>query len=151
MTCWSSQTSSGDLIPSSLFAGGVPLKQKKSTSKKRVASYHGCWETVHIFAYCGLVGNPHLSAKNIFVAPLPTSTKVSCLVAGVRLGGLRKIHIFSLLQRLEAALPLAHRRFHLYARSLGAAFHLLGSHPVPAWRLVGLVDLVVVSSQATKS
>ncbi|CAJ1363414.1 unnamed protein product [Effrenium voratum] len=28
-----------------------------------------------------------------------------------------KIHIFSLLQRLEAALPLAHRRFHLYVIS----------------------------------
>ena len=25
--------------------------------------------------YCGLVGNPHLTAKHIFVAPLPTSTK----------------------------------------------------------------------------
>ena len=28
-----------------------------------------------MFAYCGLVGNPHLTAKVSFVVPLPTSTK----------------------------------------------------------------------------
>ena len=41
-------------------------------------SFHGCcWETFYnIFAYCGLVGNPHLTAKVNIVAPLPTSTKL---------------------------------------------------------------------------
>ena len=33
------------------------------------------WLTVYIFAYCGLVGNPHLTAKMSFVAPLPKSTE----------------------------------------------------------------------------
>ena len=38
--------------------------------------FHGCrWETFYIFAYCGLVGHPHLTAKIYIVAPLPTSTK----------------------------------------------------------------------------
>ena len=33
----------------------------------RWAQCHGCcWETFYIFAYCGLVGNPHLTAKNYF-------------------------------------------------------------------------------------
>ena len=41
-----------------------------------IRRHHGCcWETFCIFAYCGLVGNPHLTAKNHFFAPLPTSTK----------------------------------------------------------------------------
>ena len=31
---------------------------------------HGCcWETFYIFAYCGLVGNPHLTAKFICLLP----------------------------------------------------------------------------------
>ena len=31
---------------------------------------HGCcWETFYIFAYCGLVGNPHLTAKIFFLLP----------------------------------------------------------------------------------
>ena len=35
----------------------------------------GRWETFFVFAYCGLVGNPHLTAKILDLAPLPTSTK----------------------------------------------------------------------------
>ena len=35
----------------------------------------GCWEAFHIFAYCGLVGNPHLAARIYFFAALPMSTK----------------------------------------------------------------------------
>ena len=27
------------------------------------ASIYVCWETVYVFAYCGVVGNPHLTAK----------------------------------------------------------------------------------------
>ena len=39
--------------------------------------FHGwCWETFYMFACCGLVGNPHLTAKIYIFAPLPTSTKV---------------------------------------------------------------------------
>ena len=39
-----------------------------------VRLYHGCWwETFYIFAYCGLVGNPHLTAICFL---LPTSTKI---------------------------------------------------------------------------
>ena len=30
---------------------------------------HGCWETFYIFAYCGLVGNLHLTAKTYFLLP----------------------------------------------------------------------------------
>ena len=38
--------------------------------------FHGCyWEAFDIFAYCGLVGNPHLAARIYFFAPLPASTK----------------------------------------------------------------------------
>ena len=37
---------------------------------------HGCcWETFYIFAYCGLVGNPHPTANILTFPPLPTSTK----------------------------------------------------------------------------
>ena len=37
---------------------------------------HGCrWETFYVFAYCGLVGNPHLTSKSYIFAPLPTSIK----------------------------------------------------------------------------
>ena len=39
--------------------------------------FHGCcWETFYIFAYCGLVRNPHLTAKFSIFAPLQTPTKV---------------------------------------------------------------------------
>ena len=39
--------------------------------------FHGCcWETFYIFAYCGVVGNPHLTAKILIFAPLSTSTKL---------------------------------------------------------------------------
>ena len=39
--------------------------------------YHGCcWKTFNIFACCGLVGIPHLTAKIRFFAPLPKSTKL---------------------------------------------------------------------------
>ena len=36
-----------------------------SESKMEVSSQHGCcWETFHVFAYCGLVVEiPHLTAK----------------------------------------------------------------------------------------
>ena len=47
-----------------------------SCSPTFVTPLHGCcWETFFIFAYCGLVGNPHLTAKIQIFAPLPTSTK----------------------------------------------------------------------------
>ena len=40
-------------------------------------AYHGCcWGTFCISACCGLVGNPHLTAKVEVFAPLPTSTKI---------------------------------------------------------------------------
>ena len=45
-----------------------------------VDTYHGCcWETFYMFAYCGLVGNPHLASKIQICAPLPTSTKLQAL------------------------------------------------------------------------
>ena len=44
---------------------------------KSLHSFHGCcWETLCIFAYCGLVGNAHSTAKDCFFASLPTSTKL---------------------------------------------------------------------------
>ena len=42
----------------------------------------------YIFVYCGLVGNPHLTAKQHFIAPLPTSTKkTDSGFVGVRISG----------------------------------------------------------------
>ena len=53
--------------------GNLSLEECK---KKTRGTKHGCcWETWYIFAYCGLVGNPHLAAKIYLFAPLPTSTK----------------------------------------------------------------------------
>ena len=40
-----------------------------------VETYPWLLGNVYIFAYCGLVANPHLAAKIQVVAPLPTSTK----------------------------------------------------------------------------
>ena len=49
---------------------------------------HGCrWETFYILAYCGLVGNPHLTANIQIAAPLPTSTKTVAEKGGTNLGG----------------------------------------------------------------
>ena len=40
------------------------------------SAMHGCcWDTFYIFAYCGLVLNPHLTSKIQLFAPLPTPTK----------------------------------------------------------------------------
>ena len=33
------------------------------------SSLHGCWETCYFFAYCGLVGNPHLTARISILLP----------------------------------------------------------------------------------
>ena len=30
---------------------------------------HGCWQTFYVFAYCGLVGNPHFTAEIYSLLP----------------------------------------------------------------------------------
>ena len=62
-----------------VFPGGFPCRTRDS--KLQISpnpdhpSRHGCrWETFYMFACCGLVGNPHLTAIFFFFAPLPTST-----------------------------------------------------------------------------
>ena len=55
------------------YRAGLPALQRDPQ-----LGFHGCWETFCMFAYCGLVvESTHATAKNRFVAPLPTSTKVS--------------------------------------------------------------------------
>ena len=55
------------------FSQAVSLEVIHETPRPQ----HGCrWETIYIFAYCGLVGNPHLTAKISSFAPLSTSTKI---------------------------------------------------------------------------
>ena len=60
------------------WTGQVPDCLTSASSWMLRGPKHGCcWETFYIFAHCGLVGNPHLTAKLIIFAPLPTSTKQS--------------------------------------------------------------------------
>ena len=65
-------TSSPEAEVGKRFARSLRPKLKAETC----FPFHGCcWETFYIFAYCGLVGDPHLTTKIDIVAPLPTSTK----------------------------------------------------------------------------
>ena len=53
-----------------LFAP-APLPARSSFPARVQKAFHGCcWQTFYIFAYCGLVGNPHLTAKHLnFCSP----------------------------------------------------------------------------------
>ena len=67
-----------------LLKAGPTQAHKPRAEQKVITHFHGCcWETFYIFAYCGLVENPHLTAKLQFFAPLPTS-KVFDHAAGLQ-------------------------------------------------------------------
>ena len=48
---------------------------KTNRTFKGASSWLSLGNILRIFAYCGLVGNPHLTAKQLIFAPLPASTK----------------------------------------------------------------------------
>ena len=56
----------------------IPSDSRQATIVPRVSMTLSWLSLGHIlhFAYCGLVGNAHLTATNILFAPLPTSTKL---------------------------------------------------------------------------
>ena len=45
------------------------FKNTKTGTLKNRHTHGCCWETLYIFAYCGLVGNPPLTAKHDFCSP----------------------------------------------------------------------------------
>ena len=65
------------------------LSGKPSTNVV-IPTQHGCrWETFYIFAYCGLVGNPHFTANILMFAPFPTSTKTQWFQLSFGANGVR--------------------------------------------------------------
>ena len=74
--------------------------------------YHGCcWETFYIFAFCGLVGNPHLTAKQIqFLLPFQRQPRYAEL--GVKKSSLT-VALWSIVQEL------GYRKFYRQIAYLG--------------------------------
>ena len=56
---------------------GSLVCHKQNLRRLMLSPFHGCcWEAFYIFAYCGLVGNPRVTAIYLFITPLLLSTKL---------------------------------------------------------------------------
>ena len=72
---WVTQTKHWKNLGSALTIPGFHQFDSSALVSLKHPNLGYCWETFCIFACCGFVGNPHLTAKIYFFAPLSTSTK----------------------------------------------------------------------------
>ena len=72
-----SLTSAGHCLRSGPWAHGLRFVPKLSWHKTNINTQIMVvrWDTFHIFAYCGLVGNPHLTAKQYVLLPFQRQAK----------------------------------------------------------------------------